>query len=736
MSKTRDTGYLANVIQVHDTGVRIMSGSTMLMAISSSGAVTVTGVISGSNALSSSFSLNSALLSGTGSVGFTTTGSFLAVSSSQQQISASLLQVSASYVSLSGSYTTFSGSVSTRTTQIEQVYATTGSNSFRATQSITGSLTVTGQIVAQTLNVQQVTSSIIFSTGSNTFGCDLGNRQTFTGSVIMTGSLIVNTTGPELQVTNNGVILGNLLTDNHSITGSLRITGSVTATIFSGSGANLTSIPNAALSNSTISGISLGSNLATLTIGTGLSGTSYNGSTGITIANSGVTSIVAGTNISISGGTGAVTITNGVTNNNQLTNGAGYITSAGNAATATTATTANRVLFVSEANLNTAFTNTPAGQLSWTEAYNQTNAPTANVYYNTISMRHENANNVYGNQLAIRWVDSEPNTYVRVVNNNVFGTWRTILADFNYNSYAPTLTGTGASGTWAISITGNAASVPWSGVNAGYRENYDLGFRPPNNDGTYAGFRFGSPGNDGNAGYFLIRGGADTDVYTQNGITLVADLGWLTLAQRTTSGKGVRIMTGTTSTTRMEITTAGATSIYGSLNVVNTGTVMTMGEQGSNAKQLLFGIDSSNGTSELQSVWQNNSYTRLNLNPVAGAVFAGATRLDTLSDERVKDNIQPIAGALDKVLSITGKKFHLKDEEEGKIRYGFIAQELEGVLDEFVLQTNMTFKKEDLEVENVKSIDNWASSWSALLVEAIKEQQCKISTLESCLGIA
>jgi hypothetical protein len=58
-------------------------------------------------------------------------------------------------------------SVSSRLTQIEQVYATTGSNSFRANQSITGSLTVTGRIVAQTLNVQQVTSSIVYSSGSN-----------------------------------------------------------------------------------------------------------------------------------------------------------------------------------------------------------------------------------------------------------------------------------------------------------------------------------------------------------------------------------------------------------------------------------------------------------------------------------------------------------------------------------------------------------------------------------------
>ena len=37
----------------------------------------------------------------------------------------------------------------------------------------------------------------------------------------------------------------------------------------------------------------------------------------------------------------------------------------------------------------------------------------------------------------------------------------------NYNSYAPTLTGTGASGTWNISISGNAATAtnaPWSGI--------------------------------------------------------------------------------------------------------------------------------------------------------------------------------------------------------------------------------------------------------------------------------
>jgi hypothetical protein len=71
------------------------------------------------------------------------------------------------------------------------VFATTGSNQFNGSQAITGSLTVTGQVVAQTLNVQQVTSSIVYSSGSNIFGNNSGNTHRFTGSVSMTGSLAV-----------------------------------------------------------------------------------------------------------------------------------------------------------------------------------------------------------------------------------------------------------------------------------------------------------------------------------------------------------------------------------------------------------------------------------------------------------------------------------------------------------------------------------------------------------------
>jgi len=181
-----------------------LSGSLVI-----TGSITTTGVIIMSGSIASaSYSSTSDLLQGTGSVGFTTTASFNAVSSSQQQISAS-------YIALSASYNTFSGSASTRITanssSIQQVSssqqqisasllnviaigATTGSNSFRADQSITGSLVVSSTITAQTLVVQTVTSSIVYSSGSNIFGSALADKQTFTGSIAITGSIGIGTT--------------------------------------------------------------------------------------------------------------------------------------------------------------------------------------------------------------------------------------------------------------------------------------------------------------------------------------------------------------------------------------------------------------------------------------------------------------------------------------------------------------------------------------------------------------
>jgi hypothetical protein len=74
------------------------------------------------------------------------------------------------------------------------------SASFASTASSADNLTVRGTLTAQTINVQTITSSIDYVTGSSINGSLLANTHQFTGSVGMTGSL---------QVNNSNVILTN-----------------------------------------------------------------------------------------------------------------------------------------------------------------------------------------------------------------------------------------------------------------------------------------------------------------------------------------------------------------------------------------------------------------------------------------------------------------------------------------------------------------------------------------------
>lgn len=66
-------------------------------------------------------------------------------------------------------------------------------------------------------------------------------------------------------------------------------------------------------------------------------------------------------------------------------------------------------------------------------------------------------NNGLDTQLAITGVDA--NIQTRAQNMGTWGAWKTFLNEKNYTNYAPTKTGGGASGTWGINISGNAASA-------------------------------------------------------------------------------------------------------------------------------------------------------------------------------------------------------------------------------------------------------------------------------------
>jgi len=68
----------------------------------------------------------------------------------------------------------------------------TGSLGVTGSVSVSGSITATGTLTAQTLVVQTVTSSIVYSSGSNRFGNQLTDVQQMTGSLKITGSLSLN----------------------------------------------------------------------------------------------------------------------------------------------------------------------------------------------------------------------------------------------------------------------------------------------------------------------------------------------------------------------------------------------------------------------------------------------------------------------------------------------------------------------------------------------------------------
>jgi hypothetical protein len=91
------------------------------------------------------------------------------------------------------------------------------------------------------------------------------------------------------------------------------------------------------------------------------------------------------------------------------------------------------------------------------------------------------------------------------------------------------------------------------------------------------------------------------------------------------------------------------------------------------------------------------------------------------SDARVKENVETIVQALDKVLQLRGVSYNRTDSDDKKTKIGVIAQETLVVVPEVVNQDNTG-------MYNV-SYGNLAG----LFIEAIKEQQKQIEDLKSKL---
>lgn len=123
-----------------------------------------------------------------------------------------------------------------------------------------------------------------------------------------------------------------------------------------------------------------------------------------------------------------------------------------------------------------------------------------------------------------------------------------------------------------------------------------------------------------------------------------------------------------------------------------------------------------------------------------GAILPG--NYFTVSDQRLKTNITPLQGALDKVLRMKAYTYDANKEAYPKFiassrkTVGFLAQELELVLPEAVadktipsLNTNRTAADKEVESLQVKAVSY--DTVIPVLVEAIKEQQGIINDLRA-----
>jgi hypothetical protein len=335
--------------------------------------------------------------------------------------------------------------------------------------------------------------------------------------------------------------------------------------------------------------------------------------------------------------------------------------------------------------------------------------------------------------------------------NGTWRPWKRLLTDYNYNLYSPTLTGTGASGTWGISITGNADTVDgyhatnaasglayyaangylyapsWIQTNAGIFSSINSAHFLPNNHsygswkllgerGGWRGLHFGE-----NTGITLMMNEGEFGFHREavgwvgrftsgryygtsdNTVSISSAVGgaytWTGIQYFETNNGGQAV--NNSNSAKLQAYSTGNNSAFMSfhraaLYAVNFGldddNVMRIGGWSAGANRWQLALGSGNMT-------------------VAGDVTA-------FSDARVKTDIKTIENALLKVLNLRGVSYTRIDSEDKKIKIGVIAQETLLIVPEVVNQDN-------------DGMYNVAyGNLAGLFIEAIKEQQNHIQNLQ------
>jgi hypothetical protein len=130
--------------------------------------------------------------------------------------------------------------------------------------------------------------------------------------------------------------------------------------------------------------------------------------------------------------------------------------------------------------------------------------------------------------------------------------------------------------------------------------------------------------------------------------------------------------------------------------------------------------NNSDWATEIFSVGNGDNHVRAAYNFIAGGTVTA------YSDIKLKDNVITIDSALDKVNQLRGVYYTLKDDSTKTRRIGVIAQEIQQVLPEVVL--------EDVnKITDVSTLSVAYGNITALLIEAIKELKAEVAELKSKL---
>jgi hypothetical protein len=134
---------------------------------------------------------------------------------------------------------------------------------------------------------------------------------------------------------------------------------------------------------------------------------------------------------------------------------------------------------------------------------------------------------------------------------------------------------------------------------------------------------------------------------------------------------------------------------------------------------------STNSTVRFIQFW--NNVTTTTENAMGGIVGNGSSNVAfaTLSDEREKENITPVVGALDKLMNLNVVSFDWKKHDD-HVEAGFIAQNVEEYFPEYVVE-NMSREGEE---SRKGTTGGMSQGYIAVLTKAIQEQQTQIEALQ------